>query len=428
MRAKPVSRTRPSELTPSGQQPSPSSLAALSGVNFLVAMLQTGFGTFIAVNLTLAHWSRTDIGLALGVTGMTGILAQLPGGALVDVLDRKRLAAGIAILAVAAAAGIIAFWQTMPVVISALVLQAVSSAVLTPALAAIALALVPQALLAARLSLNVRYGALGTALAAAAIGLSGAFVSIRFSLLITAGFGVAAAFALRFIKGRDIAEAHRITDHVAVRRPAPDLPWAPRKSILGNRDLLVFAACMVLFQLGNAGIMPLAAGSVIRQHGQGGDAVVAAAVIVSQLLAAAMSSPMGRMAYTWGRRAVLLLGLLALPVKAGLFALGGPSELAVVYQAFDAVSAASMGLIVPLLVADITRKRGHFNLAMGFIGLASGIGGAGGTALAGVAADWLGVPAAFLSLAVIGLLAAALARAMLPGKVAARVTAEVSRS
>jgi MFS family permease len=161
---------------------------------------------------------------------------------------------------------------------------------------------------------------------------------------------------------------------------------------------------------------------VIRQHGQGGDAVVAAAVIVSQLLAAAMSSPMGRMADNWGRRAVLLLGLLALPVKAGLFALGGPSELTVVYQAFDAVSAASLGLIVPLLVADITRKQGHFNLAMGFIGLASGIGGAGGTALAGVAADWFGGPQAFMSLAAIGLIAAALARAMLPGP------APVSRS
>ncbi len=415
MRAQPVGSTRLSDLTPSGLLPSPTSLAALSWVNFLVAMMQTGFGTFIAVNLTLAQWSRTDIGLALGVTGVTGILAQLPGGALVDATARKRLAAGIAILVVGAAAAIIAFWQTVPLVTSALVMQGVASAVLTPALAALALALVPQAMLAARLSLNVRYGALGTALAAAMIGLSGAFLSIRVSLLITAGFGLAAVFALRAINGRDLAEAHKITDHLAVRRPAPDLPWAPRKSIFASRDLLVFAACMVLFQLGNAGIMPLVAGSVIRQHGQSGDAVVAAAVIVSQLLAAAMSLPMGRMADTWGRRAVLLLGLLALPVKAGLFALGGPSDLAVVYQAFDAVSAASMGLIVPLLVADITRKRGHFNLAMGFIGLASGIGGAGGTVLSGVAADWFGVKFAFVTLAVIGLIASALARAMLPG-------------
>jgi MFS family permease len=66
-------------------------------------------------------------------------------------------------------------------------------------------------------------------------------------------------------------------------------------------------------------------------------------------------------------------------------------------------------------VADITRKRGHFNLAMGFIGLASGIGGAGGTVLSGVAADWFGVKFAFVTLAVIGLIASALARAMLPG-------------
>jgi MFS family permease len=413
MRVEPVGLLRDSSDLPASAAPAGSSLAALSWVNFLVSMMQTGFGTFIAINLTTAQWSRTNVGLALSIAGVAGILAQVPGGALVDATSRKRLAAGVATIFVVAAAVIIAFWHARIVVLAAMALQGSASAVLTPAIAAITLALVPPANLAERLGLNMRYMALGTAMAAAAMGLVASVMSSRMSLLLAGGFGIAALMALSRIRGEDLAKAAEITDHAAVTTRAAGGQWEKRGTIAGNRHLLVFAACMLLFQLGNAGVLPLAVGSVIARDGRNGGLVVASAVIVSQILAAMLASPMGKMAEQRGRRPVLLLALLALSVKATLFAIDGSSMLVVVYQSFDAISAAALGVIVPLVVADITYKGGHFNMAMGLVGLASSVGAAAGTFMAGAIADGIGVTLAFAVLAAIGLAAALLARTML---------------
>lgn len=378
------------------------SKAALSWVNFLVAMMQTGFGTFIAVNLTAAEWTRTDVGLALGVSSAATLLAQVPGGVLVDATPHKRLAAGLAIGAIAAAAAIVAFWPARPAVLAAMALQGSASAVLATAIASLALCLVPHEGLADRMGLNVRYGALGTAIAAGAIGLAGAYVSFRLSLLLAAAFGALALVALTRIARADVAGACAVSDHAAVLGPDAAAQWEARTRIARNRELVVFGICMLLFQLGNAGALPLAVGGVVRRQGAEGGLVVAAAVIVSQLLASALATPMARAADKWGRRAVLLVGLVALPVKATLFAFDGPSLLLVAFQAVDSISAASLGLIIPLVVADITRKRGHFNLAMGLVGFAAGIGGTVGPWLAGAIADHTGTQAAFFTLAAIG--------------------------
>lgn len=390
--------------------PERSSLVGLSWVNFLVAMMQTGFGTFIAVNLTSAHWSRTDVGLALSVASIAGIVAQVPGGLLVDITQRKRRAAGGAILSIALAAVVLAVWQEHAVVYAAMALQGSASAVLTPAIAAISLGLVAKTKLAQRLGLNTRYAALGTALAAGAMGVVGAFTSSHMALLLAGLFGFAAIFALHRIRGVDLARAAQITDHVAVIPLAAGGQWGTRRNIAWNRDLLFFAACIALFQLGNAGVLPLAVSSVLQHEGSRGDLVVAAAVIVSQVLAAILSSPMGKMAEQWGRRPVLMLGLGALVIKAMLFAFDGSSLLVVIYQSFDAISAAALGVILPLMVADITHKGGHFNLAMGLVGLASSLGAAMGTAMAGAVADRLGVTLAYGLLAAIGAASVLLAR------------------
>jgi len=387
-----------------------SSLAGLSWLNFLVAMMQTGFGTFIAVNLTSANWSRTDVGLALSVASVAGIVAQVPGGLLVDMTARKRRAAGAAILIIALAAIVLALWQQHAVVYAAMALQGSASAVLTPAVAAISLALVAKSKLAQRLGLNTRYSALGTAVAAGAMGVAGALTASHLTLLLAGMFGFAAIFALHRIRGEDLGRASQITDHAAVIPLAAGGKWGARRSIAWNRDLLFFAACMLLFQLGNAGVLPLAVGSVLHREGSQGNLVVAAAVIVSQVLAAILSSPMGKMADQWGRRPVLMLGMGALVVKATLFAFGGSSLLVVVYQSFDAISAAALGVMLPLMVADITHKGGHFNLAMGLVGLASSLGAALGTVMAGAVADRFGVTLAYGLLASIGAAATLLAR------------------
>src|ERR1700722_9946402 len=117
------------------------SLANLNWLNLFVAQMQLGFGAFLSVYLTTHHWTRTDIGFALSLGTVTGMVAQIPAGALVDAIDRKRTVAGAAISVIAAAALVIGIWPlTLPVMLAE-ILQGAASCVLAPAIAAITLAL-----------------------------------------------------------------------------------------------------------------------------------------------------------------------------------------------------------------------------------------------------------------------------------------------
>jgi MFS family permease len=144
------------------------------------------------------------------------------------------------------------------------------------------------------------------------------------------------------------------------------------------------------------------------------DLLVAAWIIVPQLLAALLSPWLGRFAQRHGRRPALLLGFVALPVRALLFAAGGDPFLLTFGQALDGVSAAAFGVMVPLVVADITHDRGRFNLALGVVGLAAGIGATLSTALAGVLADRAGDVATFATLGAAGLCGFLMAWFMMP--------------
>ena len=83
-------------------------------------------------------------------------------------------------------------------------------------------------------------------------------------------------------------------------------------------------------------------------------------------------------------------------------------------QLLDGVSAATLGVLVPLMIADVMRGSGHFNLAQGTVGAAVGLGASFSTALAGFVADSLGSPAAFLFLAGIAACGLALVVAVMP--------------
>jgi MFS family permease len=75
--------------------------------------------------------------------------------------------------------------------------------------------------------------------------------------------------------------------------------------------------------------------------------------------------------------------------------------LIVAVQTLDGVCAAVLGVALPLVVADVTRGTGRFNLGLGVVGSAVGIGAALSTTLAGYAIDHFGSSVAFFSLAAI---------------------------
>ena len=72
-------------------------------------------------------------------------------------------------------------------------------------------------------------------------------------------------------------------------------------------------------------------------------------------------------------------------------------------QLLDGVTAAVFAVMVPLVIADLTRGTGHFNLGQGIVGTFIGIGASISSTLAGYLSDRFGSPWAFAGLASMGL-------------------------
>lgn len=84
----------------------------LYGLNFFTAAVQTGFGPFIAVWLTQEGWSFADIGFALSIGTIAGLIGQLPAGLLVDHVAAKRNVAAVALVALGLGAGLLCLYPS----------------------------------------------------------------------------------------------------------------------------------------------------------------------------------------------------------------------------------------------------------------------------------------------------------------------------
>jgi MFS family permease len=366
------------------------SARGLDWFTFFLADIQTGFGPFVAVYLTAHAWTQLDIGLVLTTGGLVALACQMPGGALVDAMRSARLVAMLAVAAICLSALALAIWPTFLVVLAARVLHAGASCVLGPVIAAISLGLVGHAALGTRLGRNARFASIGNGFAAAAMGLCGYLLSNQAVFFFTAALAAPAILALTRIR---MGEAERPRDSEVAARAATV------RNVLSDRRLLIFAGCILLFQLANAAMLPLMAGIVTLRASEWASTLIAACIVVPQLVVAGSAPWVGRVADSWGRRPPLLFCFVALALRGVLFVFVSDPYLIVVVQTLDGVCAAVLGVTVPLVVADITRGTGRFNLGLGVIGSAVGIGAALSTTLAGYAIDHFGSSVTFFGLA-----------------------------
>jgi MFS family permease len=395
---------------PASPQPAGTAAAGrgLDWFNLFVANIQTGFGPFIAVYLISQRWTQTSIGLALSIGTVTAMLSQVPAGAVVDAMPNKTRVAAFSVLAFTACALMFAIYPIPLFVYLAEILHGMSSCTLGPAIAAMSLVIAGRFGMGLRLGKNARYAAIGNGVGAALMGACGQYVSERAVFYLTAALTLPALVALLPLRRVAIAGPD-------LRAP-PSQPGQGRAQflrVLADRRLLIFCACAMLFTFANAPMLMLMSSTMTAKVGNP-SLLVAACIVLPQIIVALSSPAVGRLAEKRGRRVALIIGFSMLPLRGLIFATSANPVLVVAVQALDGVGGACFGIMVPLIVSDVAARSGHFNLSLGFVGFAIGIGGTLSTPAAGWLADHFGTRPAFFSLAAVGLAAVLLVLFAMP--------------
>jgi MFS family permease len=390
--------------------PQPESLCALDWLNFFLAAVLVGFGPFVPVHLAENGWAPASIGLALTVSGLAGLLTQVPAGELIDMVKSKRALVAAGIVAVSLALLIFGVRPAFPSVAAAAVMQGAAGSILGPGVAAVTLALVGHDALAERLGRNQRFASVGGLAAAAIMGAVGYLLSTRDIFLVAAGLGVPVLFALAGIRGADI--------HFGRSCGAPNSHAEPqrvsRAALFKDHRLFTFTTCLFLFQLANASLLPQVGQQLVRVEGRASSLVVSALIVFPQIVVALLAPWAGRTAATWGRRPLLVIGLAVVPIRSGLFALTADPVMLVVVQLLDGLSGATLGVLTTLIIADLTNGTGRFNLAQGLVGAVSGIGASLSTSIIGIIAQRFGYTAGLLGITALGLVSVAIVMAFMP--------------
>ncbi len=425
--------------------PSRRSRRALDALALLVPDVQGGVGPFLIVFMSGAlGWDAQRIGTVLSVSALAGLAAQAPAGALIDrSAHAPRWIAG-ALATIAACLGVMAHWPSFAVILLGQSVVGVAGALVAPAVAAVSLGLMGRTGLDARIGRNSALSAAGTVVWALGTGwLAHRYGprSMFFFAMVLALPTLGAALMIRredidvrLARGADHDAEHGSADALTATSPMTRLRQIATVlwQVPGLRVLLT---CAFLFHLANAAMLTLVAQMLGHRGdsglgGSGGHGSAAlwlsGSVIATQLISIPIGLALSRWAPGRARRPLFLTAFAVLALR-GLLYLRVDHPLGLLaLQLLDGAGACLFGIMLTLVIGDLTRGRGHFSLVLGLAGTCVGLGAAASNLLAGHLAHTAGPGTAFALLALVACAALLLFAARMPETGQARLSSSTS--
>ena len=408
-------------MAPAADPPPPSGTPpriryGLDGLNFFLADVRDGLGPYLAIYLLAVRgpehgWNEATIGLVITIAGVAGLLAQTPAGALIDRSRHKRAIVIAAALAVTLSCLALPFITSFHAVAATQSLAGIAGAIFPPALAAITLGVVGPKAFSRRIGRNEAFNHAGNAVSAALAAASAVYFGPVVVFWIMAGLAVLSIGAMLLIPARaiddDLARGleqgpeHGPEHGGAAGRPDGEEPSGWRV-LLACRPLLVFAALMACFHLANAAMLPSVGQLLTRVVGQDyATSLIAGCIVAAQCVMVPVAMLAGAKADAWGRKPLFLVAFGVLALRGLLYTFSDSPYWLLGVQLLDGVGAGIFGALFPVVVADLTRGTGRFNVSQGAIATAQGLGAAASASLAGGIIVGFGYAAAFLSLGAI---------------------------
>ena len=264
---------------------------------------------------------------------------------------------------------------------------AVAGDAFAPAVSALTLGLVTREMLARRLARNSAFdhgGNIAIALLAGAVGYAfsqrAVFLMVPvFAALTSAAVLAIPADAINHDRARDLSSNGEAQGKAAGYR-----------ILFETRPLMIFALCAMLFHFANAPLLPLVGQKLAVQFPKEATAMMSFCMIAAQGVMLPIAILVGRRADSWGRRPIFLIAFAVLPIRAALYILSDNAFWLIGVQLLDGVGAGIYGALTPLVIADIMRGSGRYNLAQGAVATTMGIGASLSALFAGEMVDHFG--------------------------------------
>jgi len=370
-------------------------LRPLLALNFFMADMQAGVGPFLGVFLLAHGWQSGWIGTVMTLGGVAGMVMTTPAGALIDATPNKRLFVIIPGICTVAASGIVLVSQEFWLVAASQVATAIAGAAIGPAVTGITLGIVRQAGFNRQIGKNQALNHAGNMVGAALSGLLGWLYGFAAVFWLAAAFGVLSLISVLMIPADAIDDdaARGLED-----RKEGHCRVSGWQVLVESRPLLVLAAALLFFHLGNAAMLPLYGMAVVADKQADPASFVAMTIVIAQGIMILTSIAAMWMAEREGYWLVLLISFIALPVR-GVVAAWLLNKWGVYpVQILDGIGAGLQSVAVPGLVARILNGTGHINAGQGAVMMVQGIGASLSPAIGGWIAQEVGYAPMFLAL------------------------------
>ncbi|MCP3964828.1 MAG: MFS transporter [Lentisphaerae bacterium] len=357
------------------------SCRAINWVNFFLADVRDGLGPFLAIFLlTTYKWDQAKIGIILTVMGLASLLVQIPAGALIDYTKHKKLILSVCIVIISIITIVVVWVPVYSLVLSLKVMMGMASAFLPPAVAGITLGLTGPRYFTRMVGRNEAYNHAGNVFASLLTGVIGYCISMRSSFYTVAVMAILSLISLLFVKSSDID--HRLARGFTEKKSNDHkIPWY--RVLIECPPLLIFTICIVLFHFANAAMLPMVGEKLTETNPQLGPIFISSCIVIAQLAMIPMAIIVGRKGDIWGRKKFFLLAFAILPIRGILFALTSNAICLILIQIMDGIANGIFGALFLIILADLTKSTGRFNVSQGVVTTIMGLGASMSNAVAG---------------------------------------------
>ena len=328
----------------------------------------------------------------MSLAGLSGLLATTPIGVLIDRTEAKRTLLAISVCAIAVGAVAIVATHRLWVISLAQALIGVGDTAIAPLVAALTLGIVSQSRFGVQMARNEAFNHAGNAANAVLATVLGYALGLGWVSLSIVVMALASIAMVTRLRRDDI-------DHAQARGGEAD-GRSTLTALLQSPGLLLLTIAVLLFQTANGALLPFLAQA---RTAAGGDPSITTGVMVVTariaMIGAAILVP--RLARGLGYGGVIALALIVTCLRCLLAACGTSWAIVEPVEIMEGIATGMASVAMPALSAEIMAGSGRATAALGAVLTAFGAGCAIGPLIAGVAAQRLGFPRAFVLLGLV---------------------------